>query len=54
MAIVENSQIYGSFGVKRKLSSLVEQHWKREKSPFDLEILERMEIVESERDHARS
>jgi len=52
MAIVENSQIYGSFGVKRKLSSFVEQHWKKEKSPFDLDILERVEIVESVREHA--
>ncbi len=54
MAIVENSQIYGSFGVKRKLSSFVEQHWKRKQSPFDLDILERVEIVESEREHART
>lgn len=51
MAIVENSQIYGSFGVKRKLSSFVEDHWKREQSPFDLDIRERVAIVESEREH---
>ena len=54
MAIVENSQIYESFGVKRKLSSFVEQHWKRKQSPFDLDILKRVEIVESEREHART
>ena len=54
MAIVENSQIYGSFGVKRKLSSFVEQHWMREQTPFDLDILERVDIIESERKQART
>ena len=48
MAIVGNSQIYGSFGVKRKLSSFVELHWKGDQSPFDLTMLERQEILEAE------